>query len=132
MCTINGVLVACPDFFAFAFPIFIFVGLVVGVLTPAALFWGIFVKAGKPGWATMIPVYNAIVFLQIIHKPTWWIVLFFIPFVNTVFGIICLIELAKVFGKGTGFIFGLIFLSYVFLPILSYGSAQYSGDKLAA
>ena len=43
-------------------------------------YWKIFVKAGKPGWACIIPIYSAIVLLEIIKKPTWWLFMFFIPF----------------------------------------------------
>jgi uncharacterized membrane protein YoaK (UPF0700 family) len=67
------------------------------------------------------------IFLKIINKPAWWILLFFIPFVNFVIYIIAMIELAKIFGKGTGFTVGLVLLSYIFLIILAFGSAQYIG-----
>ena len=57
------------------------------VLMIAAL-WRIFVKAGEPGWAAIIPVYNLVVMLKIVGRPVWWIVLFLIPFVNLVMGFI--------------------------------------------
>jgi hypothetical protein len=65
--------------------------------------------------------------LQIAGKPIWWIVLFFIPVVNFVVAIIVSIDVAKNFGKGTGFGLGLAFLSPIFYPILGFGSAQYQG-----
>ena len=89
--------------------------------------WKMFVKAGEPGWAAIIPIYNYIVMLKIIGRPIWWIILFFIPFVNIVVYIICAIDLAKAYGKGTGFGIGIIFLSFIFLPILGFGDAQYQG-----
>ena len=49
--------------------------------------WKMFTKAGKPGWASIIPIYNLIVLIEITGKPLWWIVLLFIPFVNFVVGI---------------------------------------------
>jgi Family of unknown function (DUF5684) len=52
-------------------------------------------------------------------------VMFFIPFVNFVFMILLYVELAKSFGKGGGFAVGLLFLGFIFLPILAFGSAQY-------
>lgn len=84
-----------------------------------------FVKAGKPGWACIIPIYNVIVMLEIANKPIWWFLLMLIPFVNIVIGIIVMIEVAKNFGKGTGFGLGLIFLSPIFWCILGYGDATY-------
>jgi hypothetical protein len=89
--------------------------------------WKIFTKAGKPGWAAIIPIYNAIVLLEIVDKPLWWIILMFIPIVNFVISIIVTVELAKKFGQSTGFAVGLILLAPIFYPILGFGSAQYQG-----
>jgi len=46
--------------------------------------WKMFVKAGKPGWAAIVPIYHTIVLLEIVGKPIWWIVFFFIPIVSLV------------------------------------------------
>ena len=103
--------------------------LIIIIIEIAAL-WKVFTKAGKPGWASIIPVYNIIVLVQIIKKPAWWwIVIVFVPFVNIIFLILAMIELAKVFGKGGGFAVGLILFPYIFLPILAWGDAQYQGDN---
>jgi hypothetical protein len=88
--------------------------------------WKVFTKAGQPGWASIIPFYNMYVMLTIVGKPGWWLLLFFIPIVNLVIGIIVSIELAKRFGKGGGFAVGLILLPIVFLPILAFGSSTYT------
>ena len=88
--------------------------------------WKIYTKAGQPGWAVLIPIYNLIVMLKIIGKPWWWLFGFLIPFVNFVVMILMAVNLAKVFGKGTGFAVGLILLSFVFYPILAFGDAQYT------
>ena len=101
------------------------------VLMIAAL-WRIFVKAGEPGWAAIIPVYNLVVMLKIVGRPVWWIVLFLIPFVNLVVGFIVAFDLAKVFGKGAGFALGMIFLFPIFYPILGFGSAKYQGAPAVA
>jgi hypothetical protein len=87
--------------------------------------WKIFEKAGKPGWAAIVPIYNMIVLLEIVKKPVWWIVLMMIPFVNIVIAIIVYVELAKSFGKSAGFGIGMIFLSFIFLPLLAFGEDQY-------
>ncbi len=96
------------------------------VLEIAAL-WKVFVKAGKPGWAVIIPVYNLIVLLEIVGKPLWWIILFIIPFVNYIFLIWTINLVSKSFGKDVGFTLGLIFLAPIFWPILGFGSAEYKG-----
>jgi len=89
--------------------------------------WKVFTKAGQPGWAVFIPIYNTIVMLQIAGKPVWWIILLFIPFVNVIVGIIVMVALAEAFGKGVGFALGLIFLGFIFFPILGFGDSKYVG-----
>ena len=89
--------------------------------------WKVFAKAGKPGWAAIIPIYNAYVFLKIAGKPGWWLILLFVPVLNIIFGIIALAAFTHNFGKGVGFVVGLIFLPFIFYPILSFSDAQYIG-----
>ncbi len=89
--------------------------------------WKIFTKAGKPGWASIIPIYNAIVLLEIVDKPLWWIILMLIPIVNVIIAIIVNVELAKKFGQSVGFAIGMILLPIIFYPILGFGSARYTG-----
>lgn len=85
-----------------------------------ATMWQIFKKAGKPGWASLVPVYNTVILLEIVGKPLWWIFLMFIPFVNFVIAIIIYLDLAKAFGKGTDFGLLLIFLPIIALPMLAF------------
>jgi hypothetical protein len=89
--------------------------------------WKIFTKAQKPGWAILIPIYNIIVLLEIIGKPWWWLLLMLIPFVNFIFIIWMMNLLSKSFGHSEGFTVGLIFLSFIFYPILGLGSSKYVG-----
>jgi hypothetical protein len=91
--------------------------------------WIIFGKANQPGWAAIIPIYNTIVFLHIIGRSGWWFLIFFVPFVNIIFGIIFLHEFSKAFGHGFGFTLGLIFLSFIFIPILAFGGSRYVGPQ---
>jgi hypothetical protein len=91
--------------------------------------WKVFAKAGRPGWASIIPIYNAYVLCEIAGKPGWWVVLMLIPFVNLIIGIIVMIGLAEKFGKGAGFGIGLILLGFVFIPILGFGDATYQGSR---
>lgn len=112
-------------------PVVIIVYLAVVVFILAAE-WRIFTKAGKPGWAVIIPIYNTIVLLQIIGRPVWWIILLLIPFVNIIFLIIIVNDLSKSFGHGVGFTLGLIFLSLIFVPILGFGGSRYVGPSGAS
>ena len=105
--------------------------LAVIVLSIAGL-WAIFAKAGKPGWAAIIPFYNGLVLLEIVGKPWWWILLYLVPCVNFIINIVVLVELAKVFGKGAGFAIGLIFLPFIFTLILGFGDARYVGPARAS
>jgi len=100
--------------------------LVIGVLMIASL-WTIFTKAGKPGWACIIPIYNLIVLLEIVGKPWWWLLLMLIPVVNIVIAIMVYHQLSLSFGKDAGFTVGLVLLGIIFFPILAFGSATYLG-----
>jgi hypothetical protein len=103
---------------------------VILVLMIAAM-WKIFVKAGKPGWAAIIPIYNFIVLLEIVGKPIWWIVLLIIPFVNFIILIIITHRLSISFGQGVGTTILLIILPFIGYPMLGFGSASYSGPPPA-
>jgi len=91
--------------------------------------WKIYEKAGKPGWAAIIPIYNLIILLEIVGKPLWWIILFFIPCVNIVFLVWVTNLLSKSFGQSEGFTVGLLLLSVVFYPILGFGNYKYLGPS---
>ena len=98
--------------------------------------WKIFTKAGQPGWAAIVPIYNIIVQLNVQGRPTWWIIWYLVPFVNYVTGLVMFIitglDLAKRFGKSGGFAAGLILLNPIFLLILAFGGAQYQGAAAAS
>ena len=92
-----------------------------------AVMWKVFCKAGEPGWASLIPLYNLYVMTRITWGRGWLFIFGFLPLGNLIFAIFTMIKLAKVFGKKGGFACGLIFLSIVFLPILAFGKAEYTG-----
>ena len=92
-----------------------------------ASMWKVFAKAGQPGWASIVPIYNLIVLLKIAGKPLWWFVLFLVPLVNFFALIMVAMDLAKSFGKSKGFGLGLIFLGFIFYPMLAFGDARYQG-----
>jgi hypothetical protein len=95
------------------------------IILMVAAMWTVFKKAGEPGWAALIPIYNIMVLLKIAGKPMWWVILMLIPFVNIIVLIIALVGLARNFGKGAGFALGLVFLAPIFYPILAWGDARY-------
>lgn len=87
--------------------------------------WMTFQKAGQPGWAAIVPIYNIFVMTRVARKPGWWTLLFFVPLVNFVVIILVSIEVAKNFGRGSGFGVGLAFLAPIFYGILGYGDSEY-------
>ncbi len=97
------------------------------IILMIASIWTIFSKAGKPGWAAIIPIYNIIVLLEIVGKPWWWLLLLLIPIVNIILLIIVYHRLSLSFGHEVGFTLGLIFLGIIFFPILAFGSSKYVG-----
>lgn len=101
--------------------------LIIAAMTVISIiaFWKIFTKAGKPGWASLIPFYNNYVMFEIIGMSGWMFLLLCIPIVNIVMLILLLVKLAQVFGKSTGFAIGLIFLSPIFLLILAFDKSTY-------
>lgn len=100
--------------------------LIVGIISVIGM-WKVYEKAGKPGWAAIIPIYNVIILLEIIGKPIWWIFLLLIPCVNFIFIPWTYNLLSKSFGQGVGFTLGLLFLSFIFYPLLGFGNYQYIG-----
>ena len=88
--------------------------------------WKVFTKAGQPGWASIIPIYNVYILLLIVDKPWWWLILMLIPIVNIVMWIIVSLALAQKFGQGTGFAIGLILLPFIFIPILGFSDMKYA------
>ncbi len=103
---------------------FVIFGLVVVML---ATIWRIFSKAGEAGWKCLLPIYGAVVFQRILGRPGWWVVLLFIPVVNIVISLVECFDLARVFGKGTGYGLGLVFLGPIFAMALAFGPAEYVG-----
>ena len=104
----------------------------VGVLLMmVASIWRIFTKAGEAGWKCLVPIYGGVVFMRILGRPWWWLVLLAIPFVNIVPAIIECFDLARVFGKGVGFGFGLLLLGPIFMLALAFGDARYVGPNRA-
>lgn len=104
------------------------VSLALAVLWIVAV-WQVYTKAGQPGWAAIIPIYNMYVWCKLVGRPGWWVILLFIPFVNFIIQLILSLDLAKSFGKGAGI--GVWLLPFIFVLILAFGSARYEGPAAA-
>lgn len=138
--------------FGMAIVAFIILSIIISLISVLIIVaqWFIYTKAGQPGWAVLIPVYNLIVMLKIVGRPAWWIFLILqvivfeiIFFLNpgiltgilyglsgvTALGIAITIlnGLSKSFGKDAGFTVGLLFLGFIFYPILGFGKSKYIG-----
>lgn len=93
--------------------------------------WKLFARAGKPGWASIIPFYNNIVMLEIAGKPIWWFFMLFVPIANIVFGFLTLYHFSKAYGKAEGFSIGVALLGFIFIPLLAFSDAKYQGPATA-
>lgn len=106
--------------------LFAIVWLAIIVLEIVAI-WKVYEKAGQPGWASIVPIYNIIVMLRLVGKPLWWLIMLIIPGVNLIFAIWMTNMLSKSFGKDEGFTVGLVLLGFIFYPILGFGDTRYLG-----
>jgi hypothetical protein len=94
------------------------------VLIVAAM-WKVFEKAGQPGWAALVPIYNLVILCQIAGKPGWWVLLMLIPLVNVVIAAIVAYGLARNFGYAMGMTLLLVFLPFIGYPLLAFGDCEY-------
>jgi len=110
---------------------------VVGIASLIGM-WKVFAKAGQPGWAVLIPVYNIIVLLRVAGLPWYWVftpLILIIPFLGWIAYIVWVVwvhhRISTRFGQGIGFTIGLTLLSPIFWLILGFGSSKYSGEQPA-
>ncbi len=109
---------------------FLIVGYIVSLALTILLIvaqWKIFVKAGKPGWGAIVPFYNLYCLFDMSFGNGWLFLLTFVPCVGVVMNIIMYVKLSQAFGMSGAFAVGLIFLPYIFMPILGFGGARYDG-----
>lgn len=100
------------------FNLLVVVGVLVGM-------WKVFVKANKPGWAALVPIYNLFVLAEVGGKPSWWAILLFVPLVNLIVFVVICMGVAKNFGKNELYGIGLALLGFIFFPLLGFGNARY-------
>jgi hypothetical protein len=96
---------------------------IVAIVILIVCMWIIFTRAGRPGWACIVPIYNVIVLCDMVGRSRWWTLLYFIPLVNIVAYIVLFFGLAKAFGRSDAFGVGLVLLPIIFLPILAFTGA---------
>lgn len=115
------------DAMALAFSgVYFIIAMAIAVLVIVAT-WKLFVKAGKPGWASIVPFYSTYCLFQISFGNGWLFLLSFVPCVNVVIFFMLYFKLAKAFGQGGAFAIGLIFLNPIFMLILGFGDSEYIG-----
>ena len=88
-------------------------------------FWRIFEKAGKPGWKSMIPVYNLVILFEILNKPWYWILFLMIPGLHLFIPFWMIVLLGERFERDDLFVMGLFLFGFIFIPILGFGDAKY-------
>lgn len=112
------------------------IGMTIFLLVVAVFYifvlWKVFEKAGEPGWAAIIPIYNLYVLCKIGGKPGWWVILFLVPVVNFIISALVSIGVAERFGKSTAFGIGLWLLGFIFYPLLAFSDARYGGAPAPA
>jgi hypothetical protein len=111
---IAGLLCSC------GIPLAIFAVVIAGM-------WKVFEKAGQPGWAAIVPIYNMYVLVVEIAKKdmVWFLLSIFIPFA----AIVPMMDVAEKFGKERIYGLGLYFLGFIFFPMLGFGDAKYRGGR---
>lgn len=110
---------------------YMFVMFLASIVMIVAL-WKLYAKAEKPGWASIVPIYNLFVMLEMIGKPAWWIILFFIPGANAVVGILMTYHFVKCFGKPGSHVLLALFFGLIYFPYLAFSSAAYTAPETAA
>jgi nicotinamide riboside transporter PnuC len=102
------------------------------VVLQAVGLWRVFEKAGRPGWESLIPIYNLLVLLEILGRSEWWLLWLLIPLVNLIFWLFVCQDLADAFGHGLVFAAGLFLLPWLFLLLLAFGDSEFrKGERVS-
>ena len=103
--------------------------MLISVIIQAIALWKIFEKAGKPGWAAIVPIYSQWVLLELVGFPGWLSLLWLVPYVGQVaplaINVIIAVKLPEKFGKKSTYAIGLILLPFIFYPMLGFGKAEF-------
>jgi hypothetical protein len=110
------------------FGVFMLIMAVFGLVMLVAM-WKVFTKAGEPGWACIVPIYNNMIVARIAGQPEVNGLLACIPIIGLIWGFPILFDFCRAFGKGTGFAVAMIFFPFICIPILGFGSAEHEGNR---
>jgi len=108
--------------------LYIFVPILALMVLMLISMWKIFVKAGREGWESLVPILSLVRIIQIAKMPMWSLIICFIPYVNAIFGFWFVYALAKSFNKSVGYSLGLLFLPFIFYPHLAFSNASYANE----
>ena len=89
------------------------------VVAPFVAAWHVLEKARRPGWTSLVPIYNWIQLLRVAGLPAWWLLVLCVPVVNVAAWFVACFRMAEAFGKGRGFGVGLALLPPVFMVALA-------------
>jgi len=119
------------------FAAFAFVFIAIGLAFHIGM-WKVFTKAGQPGWAVLIPVYNFILLLRIAGLAWYWVftpLIILIPILGAIAYLVWVVwvhhRISTRFGQGVGFTIGLTLLGPIFWLILGFGSSKYLAEQPA-
>jgi hypothetical protein len=99
------------------------------LVSMAISLWRVFEKAGRPGWAALVPFYNLVILMEIVGRPVWFAFLFLVPLVNLAVAVLVGMDLSRSFGREPLFGVGLALLGFICLPMLAFGDATYRGPS---
>ena len=93
--------------------------------------WKLYESAGRKRWEAAIPVYNAIVLMKIIGRPTWWTVLLFLPIINLIIFPVIWVETLRSFGKRSGVdtFLGIVTLGFYIYYVNYTQKLEYVADR---
>lgn len=93
--------------------------------------WKLYEKAGRKSWEAFIPVYNSIVLMKIINRPTWWTALLFIPIINLIMFIVVWVETLRSFGKNStkDTLLGVLTLGFYIYYVNYFENVEYIKDR---
>ena len=93
--------------------------------------WRLYKAAGEAPWKAIVPIYNAIILLKIIHRPKWWVLLLFLPVINLMMFMIMWIDTVKYFGKNKSMdgVLAVASLGFYIYTINYQRTPKYISDK---
>ncbi len=93
--------------------------------------WQLYIKAGRKAWEAAVPVYNAVVMLDIIERPRWWVILLFLPIISPIMIMVMWVDFIRCFGKrGIGDALIVIFTLGFYIYYLNYvEKPDYTGPE---